>query len=458
MALQYVGGKTQAIEGTTSDAVVSLTDLTGGLASQPAADDIVIVGYVIYALGDVAVGVQTAGYTEIAELRGNDVSDANLSVSYKIMGGTPDTSVTVSPTLNTAFAGAVVIHVWRGVDTTTPLDVASTTAVGTNTDRPNPPAITPSTAGAVVVAIGGGSVENPPGAVLTQPGSELSNFLSIKSDDVEGAVIAAGSYAWTSGAFDPVAWTGGNNHADSSWAAVTLALRPGVTSIEYTKSLSASTTPIHSLAKSTTKTQRVNGSATAAIARASTKAFQASSAAASTVQKAASKMLASVADAVAALVAGIAFSKSVSGEAGAAPTLGRLPDKQLAVSASGEPGLVRLVARALASNAATVASIGKEFPRSVVAVVSAVGSLAKALPRVLSASTVGSAILARATSLALRGSAAASAVLQAIRVTLAITPSDRTAIISEGESVAAITELSKAATLVEATNVATIVE
>lgn len=90
MALEYVGGKTASIAGSTSTATnVSLTDLTGGLASAPAANDIVIVAYATCSAADRAIGVNTAGYTEIAELYANDARDANLSVSWKIMGGNP---------------------------------------------------------------------------------------------------------------------------------------------------------------------------------------------------------------------------------------------------------------------------------------------------------------------------------------------------------------------------------
>lgn len=222
----FVGGKVAVFAGTTSTTNIVLTDLTGGLASAPAAGDIVIVAYAVGAAADRTIGVTTADYTEEQELYANGTSyDSNLSVSWKKMGGTPDTSVTVSGTGSNFNAGAVAIHVWRGQDAVTPFDVAETTATGTGTGRPNPAAITPTTSGAVVIVAGAAAAVT--GAAFTA--SELSNFFTDTSPDNEDAMVGLGSYAWTSGAFDPAAWTGGTTNAGDSWTAVTLALRPAAT-------------------------------------------------------------------------------------------------------------------------------------------------------------------------------------------------------------------------------------
>ncbi len=227
MALSYVGGLTSTFVGAASGTqTISINGtLTGGSNTSPSANDIVIVVYTTGSTADRAIGVTTAGYTEEAELYSNGTSyDTNLSFSWKRMGTTVDTSVLVNATGNAADAGAVAIHVWRGVDTVTAMDVARTTATATGTSRPNPAAITPVTTGAVIIVAGGGSAAT--GAVYTA--SYLSNFRTATSADTNDAMVGIGSVAWTSGAYDPAVWAGGSTLAANSWAAVTAALRPWV--------------------------------------------------------------------------------------------------------------------------------------------------------------------------------------------------------------------------------------
>ena len=223
--IQFVGRTTAEITGTTATPTnVSLTSLTGGLAAAPVAGDLVIVYYGTGSIVNQTIGVDTTGYTEVAELYSNDTYDANLSVSYKVMGATPDTQVQVSATGSVDESGAVAIHVWRGVDPILPLDVVSTTTTGGNTALLNPPAITPVTAGAVIVS--GGAAGHIAG-VQTYSSSDLSNFATIGGpEDTYDVTVGIGSAVWTSGAFNPVAFTFSGTDNDYAWAAVTMALRP----------------------------------------------------------------------------------------------------------------------------------------------------------------------------------------------------------------------------------------
>lgn len=221
--IRYVGGYVQGFVGTTSNVTISLTSLTGGLASAPAAGDLVIVYFGTCSIvdRDLVVG----GYIEVADLYVNDGVDTNLAAAYKFMGGTPDTSFTLTGgTRSSTDAGTVAVQVWRGVNATTPLDVAATTATGLNTVLCNPPAITPVTSGAVIVAGGaGGHVDG----IQTYSSSDLTGFRSVGSDDSNDVTIGLGYKVWTSGAFDPAQFTrGGADSVSYSWAAVTLALRP----------------------------------------------------------------------------------------------------------------------------------------------------------------------------------------------------------------------------------------
>ena len=233
MAIQYVGGNTGkwawAVYGTNT---VSLTALTGGIASSASAGDFVVAAYATGSVADRTLSITdgTNAYTLVAsELYVYSTTDTNLRVAYKRLTGA-DASVTFGPTGRATDAGAAAVHVWRGVDPTNPLDVAAVTAVSylIHSGKPNPAAITPTTTGAVIIAVGGAAAGT--GAVFTS--SDLSNFRTETSAGAYDAMIGIGSYAWTSGAFDPAQFGGGTTGTGDSWAAVTLALRPEL--MQYT--------------------------------------------------------------------------------------------------------------------------------------------------------------------------------------------------------------------------------
>jgi hypothetical protein len=226
MALQFVGENSAVKAGATSgNSTVSLTALTGGIASSAAAGDLVIAVFATGSTADRALTITdgTNNYTLIdAELYSNGTSyDTNLRVAYKRLTAA-DTSVTFGPTGNAQDAGAMAVHVWRNVDSTTPLDVAAVPATNTGTGRPDPAAITPTTSGAVIVVVGAGAAAT--GAVYTA--SYLSGFISETSTDTNDAMLGIGYVTWTSGQYNPAAWTGGTTNAADSWAAMTIALRP----------------------------------------------------------------------------------------------------------------------------------------------------------------------------------------------------------------------------------------
>lgn len=222
-----------AIPGGTSATTIPLTSgwsasLGDGNANYaPVEKDVVVVTDVVAAAADVAIGVDTAGYAEEVEIYSNDNNDTNLSVSLKRMGATPDTSVDISQTTSALYGGGVIIEVWSRVNTVTALDVATTTATGIDGGRPNPPANTPLTDGAVILVCGGAAWTGDLLAAFTQSGSELEGFLSgVNLTATRDAAVGTGYYEWEEGAFDPVAWTGGTADVAASWAAAALVLRP----------------------------------------------------------------------------------------------------------------------------------------------------------------------------------------------------------------------------------------
>jgi len=229
MAIQYVGGNIGGASGSTTTGVtVSLTSLTGGISSTAVENDIVLAFVGIGSTSDINVSMATSGYTELADLYGNAGKDANLGVFYKIMGSTPDTTAESFRSGDSAHAQALAVHVFRGVDLTTPIDVTTTTVTGTAA-RPTPPAITPITTGAVVVCVGDASFLDTNTTGYEFSDSQLSNFITIPVNDTNDISIGTGWASWTSGVFTPIIFTSVGSKLYDAFAAATIALRPSAT-------------------------------------------------------------------------------------------------------------------------------------------------------------------------------------------------------------------------------------
>jgi hypothetical protein len=237
MGIQFVGGATAGKVGATSgNSTIALNSgLTGGIASAVAEGDLVIAVFGTGSTADrtLAITDGSSAYTLInAELYANDSKDTNLRVAYKFMGATPDTATTFGPTGSASDAGAMVVYVFRGVDPTTPLDVAAVPGTGTDTSRVVPPDIEPVTAGAFVVVAGAAGHD---GATDTFTSSDLVDFHTVGGNDTNDVTVGIGHQDdWSSGATNYATW--GHTQADSvgySWAAVTLALRPASTTVTH---------------------------------------------------------------------------------------------------------------------------------------------------------------------------------------------------------------------------------
>jgi hypothetical protein len=229
--IAYVGGKTAGIPGSTAtNTTVALNSgFNGGVGGTNAgvqAGDLVIVSYGVGVSGAATMTINDPGAVPYvmpngAQLAGSDNNDAMLRVGYKFMPGTPDANVVLGPTGATANGGAYAIHVYREVNPETPFDVTTTTAVGNNTGRPNPPAITPITRGSVVVV----ATSSAAGTAVALTFAGATNLQqSLQAATVDGQASLA-TYAWTSGALDPAASTTGSSTTADSWAALTMALR-----------------------------------------------------------------------------------------------------------------------------------------------------------------------------------------------------------------------------------------
>lgn len=223
----YVGGAA----GSTRTAALSLTSLTGGIASAPAQNDIVIVATAFGAMSPnvPAPGVTTAGYTEVVDVAspyytsGGSTFMVGMAVAWKKMTGTPDTTVATETSGTSARPVATVVHVWRNLDLTTPMDVTPTSTSGTtDTGGPNSPAITPVTRHAWVLTAGV-LIDDFSVSSMTAPTG--FGLLRAYGDSGANYTIAAGIAAanWQGGSLNP----GRMGPAqDGAWCGATLALRP----------------------------------------------------------------------------------------------------------------------------------------------------------------------------------------------------------------------------------------
>lgn len=179
-------------------------------------------------------------YTNITKLFAvGTIYAIGYNSSYRIMTSTPNTDIVLPATGSTSWASTYQIQVWRYVDTTTPLDVTVQTSVAANgsstptansvsttgTRRPDPPSITPTTTGAIIIAAGGAASAAVTGAAYTN--TDLGNFITDYSDDTIDAIGGMYSAIWTSGAYDPAAFTTAGDVTTGAAAATTIALRPG---------------------------------------------------------------------------------------------------------------------------------------------------------------------------------------------------------------------------------------
>lgn len=217
----FVGSQTYGRAGSTVDTAVTFA-LTGGVGTTPQAGDFVVLSIAIGQTNSTSAPQGITGYTTLGQVVGADTYDAGLYVGTKVMGSTPDTTFPVRSSYSIDNAQAAIVFVWRNVES---LDVASTTASGANSRAANPPAITPVTENSIVMAIGSSAHV---GGTVNYTNTELQGFRTAAANDTYDVSLGAGYVNWTTGAFDPVAFTITGSTTADSWAALTLALKPAL--------------------------------------------------------------------------------------------------------------------------------------------------------------------------------------------------------------------------------------
>lgn len=220
MAITRVG--TASNSGSGTSVIVDLTSI------PLAAGDLILLIHGWEAQTDGTPAVITAGYTDlIADQFVNDTRDTNAAVSYKFADGS-ETQVEVAGVNSIADRGGALVTVYRGVDPTTPFDVTTVTAAGTNGNAINPNAITPATSGAKIVLLGiaTSSISGITGPTAAPTG--FGNLATVASPGVNrGYYACTADMDWSGGSVDPDSFTGQTTSttSDSSFVA-TIALRP----------------------------------------------------------------------------------------------------------------------------------------------------------------------------------------------------------------------------------------
>lgn len=212
MAWTLVGSTTQIIEnGNTEDVTLPGSPQTGDI--------------VIFTMGADfnTCTLNTSGYTNLY----SEGTTPVCTLDYKVMGETPDSVVNVTQEDGGATArdGAVVLQVWRGVDTGTPIDTLPITTAIDSSGNPDSPAYTPATNGALVFSIG--LLDDDSVAASVTAPSGYSNLIAGESVPEASTTGYTGMIASktlvTAAEENPGAF---GSDGDDAWIAITFALRP----------------------------------------------------------------------------------------------------------------------------------------------------------------------------------------------------------------------------------------
>lgn len=254
MAVSFVGSKTFGHNAITAQSC-SLTDLldSAGASVSPAAGDVVFVNYV-HAMATTATRTLAqctpSGYsnTHGSIIQADDSNAVSMALSYKLMGGTPDTTVSIPAASATTAGVSCTIECWRGLDSATINTTTPTTASGSNTGLANPPSITTPAAPSGCVVLGAFGAAAASGAAFTNTGgttydSTTNVFKSLANttgtnDAVSGMGAKTGLAVST--AFD-AAITGSTTTNTGSWGAASIVIRPPLSSATLSVTLDALT-------------------------------------------------------------------------------------------------------------------------------------------------------------------------------------------------------------------------
>jgi hypothetical protein len=215
MAVQFIG--------TTSGSAINGGNVAITYPGPFKSSDVAIVTVSICtSLAATLAVVSSSGgalYTQIV----TTIRTSNLSfgVFRRVIASTAEQAISITGGAARALTSVTgVVHIFRGVDTTTPEDVAATSTNGGSTSA-DPPSITPASFGCGIVAsMGRGTSIS---ATLTGPSGFL-NFQSTTANDTDPATVGQ---AWIgNGSTSPADPGVFASSVTGTWCSATVALRP----------------------------------------------------------------------------------------------------------------------------------------------------------------------------------------------------------------------------------------
>jgi hypothetical protein len=233
VAIEFVGATRNGGSGGTAR-TLDLTTLTGGTAAAPAAGDFVLLMEYCGGVAQANLGVDSAvspGWTDLPiQYNGPATRDVTYRISYKRMGTTPDTTVTTLAYGESGHGQGLACRVYRNVSAATPLHVNPIYFMPTGQSDINPPAITPTVDGALIV-IGGAGSQSASGNISIA-GAPVG-FINFNGGRADGATTDLGfgtaDAVWNTGGgtVDPGVFTPSiANNAQNCSIAFSLALTP----------------------------------------------------------------------------------------------------------------------------------------------------------------------------------------------------------------------------------------
>lgn len=233
MAIEFVGYITGADPVSGSAYALYTGSLTGGIGTSAQIGDLLVIASGWASTANADPGVASPGFTEVADLYANGTNDANMSVAWMLITGSVPSFISINSSGSSANGSCGLMMVFRGVDPSAPLDATVTTATGTGSSTGNPPAITPVTTGAAIVAVSLMAATNAgtfSAAAGYTAGGTLSSQGGTRGSGVGGCykLNVAGGIAQ-----DPGTMTASAGGSGASWCAATLALRPALGRIKH---------------------------------------------------------------------------------------------------------------------------------------------------------------------------------------------------------------------------------
>lgn len=228
MAITLVGKG--YIKGTAYQDQTITFGSTNWTGNSPQAGDIVIAILGQSQKDGTSFTINTSGYTSLTTnpISSTSQSDSFLYCAYKVMGSTPDTSISVKGASSTNYGSfGCIVLVFRNQNSSTPIDTTTTEAFGTQAN--NPPSITTTKNNCLVIAVSSLNSETAEGQFSGGVPTGYTSGIILNFRKGSDNSLSLGSMykeVTTAGSVDPDSINQYNTSGAWGWCSATIALRP----------------------------------------------------------------------------------------------------------------------------------------------------------------------------------------------------------------------------------------